>query len=169
MAIQDILNLVDSAWFTLGVGMFFFGVVFLLGLLVGKKAVKPEMIRVRMREHSKPSDLIPSNRFIYGMNMARRQSVRRTGNQIEVLVSSEESREACRPAKILDRSRGGLCLVLPEPATVGSRLYIRTAQCPDLLPWAMIEVKYCLDNGGDWRVGCQFLVQPTEEVLICFG
>src|SRR5438105_2279988 len=101
--LQQILS-GENVWFTLGVGVFFTGLVFLAGWLVFHRRAKPDSMRVRAKEGGKPSDAVLSNDFLFGMEMARRQSVRRKGNQIDILVSPDEAHEKCNPGKIIDRS-----------------------------------------------------------------
>ena len=170
--IQDEILSGENIWGTLGVGLFFSGLVFFLGWLVfhKKEIHKPDSIRVRAREGGKPSEAVLGNDFLFGMEMARRQSVRRKGNQIDILISPDKKHEKCNPGRILDRSMGGLCLLVTESAKIGQTLHVRTADAPDHIPWVEVKVKRCREaDGGGWELGCQYVTQPAGEVLDLFG
>lgn len=162
----------ENLWVALGAGVFFAGLVFLIGWLVTRRhhQEKPDSVWVRVKEGGKPSNAVLSNDFLFGMEMARRQSVRRKGNRIEVLIGTEPSQAKCSPGVILDRSMGGLCLLADESAEVGSILHVRTMDAPERVPWVGVEVKRCKKTGdGEFEIGCQYVTQPAGEVLDLFG
>jgi len=111
----------------------------------------------------------PQDAFRYGMGMARRKSVRLSGNQIPVLVSSEKSADAPWDAWVLDRSQGGLRLRVPQAIQVGAVLRVRTVQAPTSIPWVEVQVKNAREKEECWEVGCQFIKNPPNEVLRSFG
>lgn len=161
----------DNLWVTLGVGVFFTGVVFFIGWLATQRRTreKPDSVTVKLKKGGKPSDAVLSNDFLFGMEMARRQSVRRKGNRIEVLIGTEASQAKATLGAVLDRSLGGLGLVSVDPAEVGSKLYVRSMDAPEHLPWVEVEVKRCNAKDGEWEIGCQYVTQPAGEVLDMFG
>ncbi len=107
--------------------------------------------------------------FRYGMGMARRKSVRQSGNQIPVLVTFDGNPESPWDGWILDRSQGGLRLRIPQSVKIGTILRVRAVQTLDTLPWVEVEVKNARDKQEYWEAGCQFLADPPKDVLRSFG
>jgi hypothetical protein len=111
----------------------------------------------------------PQDTFRYGMGMARRKSVRQSGNQIPVLVTFDGNPDSPWDGWIMDRSQGGLRLRVPQSAKIGSILQVRSIHASDSLPWVDVEVKNVREKPESWEVGCQFLSEPPGEVLRSFG
>jgi hypothetical protein len=111
----------------------------------------------------------PQDAFRYGMGMARRKSVRLSGNQIPVLVAAEQNTDATWDAWVLDRSQGGLRLRVPQAIPVGAVIRVRTLQASTSLPWVEVQVKNVREKEESWEVGCQFLNDPSPDVLRSFG
>jgi hypothetical protein len=111
----------------------------------------------------------PEDAFRYGMGMARRKSVRLSGNQIPVHVSPDGTLESAWEGWILDRSQGGLRLQVPEPIPIGVVLHVRCLTGSEGLPWAEMQVKHTHEKDQAWEIGCQFLNDPPREVLQSFG
>ncbi len=111
----------------------------------------------------------PQDAFRYGMGMARRKSVRLSGNQIPILVASDKNAEEPWDGWILDRSQGGLRLKVPQAIQVGAILRVRTVQSSNSLPWVEVQVKNAREKAESWEVGCQFLNDPSPDVLRSFG
>ena len=111
----------------------------------------------------------PEDAFRYGMGMARRKSVRLSGNQIPIHVSPDGTLESAWEGWIVDRSQGGLRLRVPEPIPVGVVLRIRRLNASENSPWVEVQVKNCRDKQEYWELGCQFLTEPSNDVLRSFG
>lgn len=111
----------------------------------------------------------PEDAFRYGMGMARRKSVRLSGNQIPIHVSPDGTLESAWEGWIVDRSQGGLRLRVPEPIPPGVVLCIRCLNVTESLPWVEVQVKNCRDKQEYWELGCQFLTEPPKDVLRSFG
>jgi hypothetical protein len=99
----------------------------------------------------------------------KRRSLRRRGNPVPILIS-----DALNPGKplqglILDRSRGGLFLSVPQRIAVGSLLAVRTPDFPGAVPSVGLRVRHCKQKGEDWRIGCQFTEELPWSVLLLFG
>jgi hypothetical protein len=111
----------------------------------------------------------PRDPFVHGSASERRVALRRTGNPKEVLLSDAEMKAKPIQAWIVDRSTGGLCLVLGDELPVGKILSVRALNAPDSIPWVQAEVKSCRKDADGWEVGCQFLKTPTWSVMLLFG
>jgi hypothetical protein len=70
---------------------------------------------------------------------------------------------------VIDRSQGGLCLLVDEAQAVGSRLKIRPAKDADSHPWVEVEVKSCRRDRTNFKLGCQFLEKLSWNDLRAFG
>jgi hypothetical protein len=143
-------------------------VAFLVGwFLIHRRRARLRQLADQSREWKEEAS--PEDTFRYGMGMARRKSVRLSGNQIPVQVSPDGRIESAWEGWIVDRSQGGLRLRLPEPIPVGVVLRVRCLIGAESLPWVEVEVKSCLEKNESWELGCQFLTDPPQEVLRSFG
>lgn len=99
----------------------------------------------------------------------RRLSNRRMSNPVAVLVT--DGAGACEPAPstIINRSEGGLCLSLADAVPQGTTLKVRLALPLEDLPWVPVKVRHCQVLGNRWKVGCQYVGDPTEEDVLLFG
>lgn len=127
--------------------------------------------RRRRRRLSSPSFhrlSVPSlNLFDAGADKVRRQSAR---NKVLLKVSVREMELPGDGARgwMLDRSRGGLCLLAPQGAIIGTVLHVRLAQAPGDADWTLVTVRHCQPSRGGWRIGCQYLSRPATEDLTAF-
>lgn len=159
----------ELAWGLAGiVGVIVAMVAFIVGwFLINRR-------RARLREQAAQAgewkdQASPQDSFRYGMGMARRKSVRLSGNQIPVQVCPDGSIESPYEGWIVDRSQGGLRLRVPEPFPVGVVLRVRCLNASESLPWVEVQVKNSRDKQTYWEVGCQFLNNPDNDVLRSFG
>jgi hypothetical protein len=98
----------------------------------------------------------------------RRSAPRRKGNRIEVFLTDDSKRTPVL-GWVLDRSMGGLCLIVEKPLTEGSLLNVRPRQAPQTAPWTAIEIRSCRADDGQWEVGCRFIKPPQWNDLLLFG
>lgn len=103
----------------------------------------------------------------FGMNMSRRNSVRRRGNEVGVVVRKPGSADTT-PGRVVDRSRTGLCLRVPMEIPRGARLEVQAADNA-VESWVQVDVRRSMEKGGEWELGCQFPTQPPDDVLEQFG
>ncbi|SRR6266852_1777389 len=112
----------------------------------------------------------PSNR---GQDSAaakdKRRALRRGGNPVPVLVSDVPGQAQPIPGLVLNRSKGGLCLAVPEPVDVGRLLAVRTADFPEGLDSVQIRVRHCKRKAGSCHLGCQFVETYPWSVILIFG
>ena len=143
-------------------------VAFLVGwFVINRRRARRRLLAARTGEWK--DEMMPEDAFRYGMGMARRRSVRLSGNQIPVHVSPDGSIEAPWEGWIVDRSQGGLRLRVPEPIPIGVVLRVRCLNASENLPWAEMQVKNAREKQEHWEVGCQFLTDPPMDVLRSLG
>jgi hypothetical protein len=107
--------------------------------------------------------------FINGSASERRRSLRRTGKPVKVFISDEEGQKKPVEGWVVDRSMGGLCLTVDQPAPLQSILTVRTVTAPSDTPWVQVEVKRCQPSEDRWELGCAFIRKPAWAVLLQFG
>jgi hypothetical protein len=99
----------------------------------------------------------------------RRSAMRREGEPLKVFVAPGANATEAGEGLVLNRSRGGLCLVVPEPVEKGRLIRVRAAHVPEDMPWIPIHVRHCQAKGGSWRLGCQFVEKLPWSVVLVFG
>jgi hypothetical protein len=98
-----------------------------------------------------------------------RESRRRSGS-IAVLISADGARTRTFPGRLLDRSRGGLALLVDEPFDRRTILHLRAAEAPQEVAWVKVEVRNCRRTGPvEWRVGCRYMQAIPPEATSWFG
>jgi hypothetical protein len=130
----------------------------LVGVLVGRRA------RRRSEEEARSF-----HSAFHGSVVDRRQWPRRKGNRVAVLVTEGQAAAHPSEAWVLDRSEGGICLVVDAPLDVGVGLSVRPAQAAEAVPWLAVEVRSCRPTTGGWALGCRFVQPPPLHVLLLFG
>jgi hypothetical protein len=161
----------DADWaiaMAIVVGIIVAIVAFIIGwILINRRRARLRELAAQAREwKDQPS---PQDSFRYGLGMARRKSVRLSGNQVPVAVTLDGNKESSWDGWVIDRSHGGLRLRVSQPFQVGAILRVRALQAPNTIPWMGVEVKNAREKSEFWEIGCQFLSEPPEEVLKSFG
>ncbi len=98
----------------------------------------------------------------------RRSDPRRKGNAVEVDLCDPRGRIDPFLGFVLDRSRGGIGLIVPFEVPIGTVLNVRPRvnQNPHAIP---IEVRSCRPNREGFQLGCQFVQTPPWNILMLFG
>ena len=99
----------------------------------------------------------------------KRKHLRREGPPVEVFVSDAQAKAEPRQGWVKDRSRGGLCLQVSEPAAVGTALSVRAAHAPDPSSWVRLRVRGCRQQGDQWELRGEFEEELPGSVLLLFG
>jgi hypothetical protein len=102
-------------------------------------------------------------------DLQKRASLRRDGNPVDVLVKLHDGLGDPFSAPVLDRSRGGLRLLVPEAVPVTSLIQVRAPHAPDEVPWVQLQVRRCRPKGDAWEVGCSFTEEQPWSLLLLFG
>jgi hypothetical protein len=99
----------------------------------------------------------------------RRGSVRREGGAVRVVLSSPTFRNGVGEGFVMDRSTGGLRIVMQVAIAPGRTLQVRAANAPDTVGFVTVIVRCCRQNGDHYEVGCEFEKTPPWNVLLLFG
>ncbi len=118
------------------------------------------------RAPAEKAPLLPDN-FLQGVTTERRAAPRRRGHAIEVFLSAGEGEPLL--GWVVDRSIGGLCVMVEQPVAQAARGKVRPRIAPESTPWVPVLVKSCRAEGHEYEVGCQFAHTPSWNVLVQFG
>jgi hypothetical protein len=99
----------------------------------------------------------------------RRATPRRQGNLVPVTVTGGKSDEQALNGWVLNRSGGGLCLLVDEQVAPGTVLTVTPNLGPSTFEWIQVEVKSCRPERKSWLLGCQFLEKLSWDDLRPFG
>jgi hypothetical protein len=83
--------------------------------------------------------------------------------------SSLASRPSPMTGWVLNRSGGGLCLLVDDEVTPGTVLTVTPNIGPASFEWIQVEVKSCRPERQSWHLGCQFLQKLCWDDLRPFG
>ncbi len=130
----------------------------------------------RRRSAREPTDAVPMKLHVAredaarnGSGDERRRWFRRPGNPTAVLVDDAKRRAPPEEAWVVDRSHGGLCLLMGREVAAESRLKIRVANAAEHVAWLELRTIYVRSVGEKWQVGCAFVGEPELSVLLTFG
>jgi hypothetical protein len=99
----------------------------------------------------------------------RRNSLRRDGAAVEVVVQSPAFQGGEAPGYVVDRSTGVLRLALATGMAAGTALQVRAKHAPDTIPWVTVLVRSCRASDDHFELGCEFEKTPPWNVLLLFG
>lgn len=135
------------------------GLAFLIGrlLLVSKPSPPPV----------DPEGPTETN-FLQGITRDRRIAPRRKGNTVEVQISIDERSDPTR-GWVLDRSIGGIGILVDEPIAQGAVIKIRPRTATVTAGWIEVTVRACRREGHQFELGCQFHRTPDWNTLLHFG
>lgn len=99
----------------------------------------------------------------------KRISARRTGKPLKVLISDARASKTPFEGLVMNRSIGGLCILVPEKVPEKTILSVRAVDAPSEVPWVQVEVRRCETRGVRYEFGCQFVKAPSDSILDIFG
>ncbi len=97
----------------------------------------------------------------------RRHQLRRAGNPTSILLHGIDTH--IHQGLVLDRSRGGLRILVPKAVEVGTTLRVRAPHAPDPKAWVETKIVWCASADGKYQAGCEFVATPPWNVLLLFG
>ena len=97
----------------------------------------------------------------------RRATPRRKGNPVPVQISSDGG--VTSRGWVVDRSLGGLRLMVDEARGPGTQLAVRPVRVDDNFPWVQVRVKNCYAERKSWNLNCQFVDKIAGQDLQEFG
>lgn len=154
-----------QGWVVIGAGLGSALVIFgLMFLLLRRKPVPKGYVKPPKKE-----DAARPDPFVHGGYGNKRETIRRRGNAIKVVLADITGKEELGIAWVLDRSLGGLCLHAEFPFDVGTLLSVRPLEAPVSTPWVQVEVKTCRTVEDRCELGCQFTRTPSYNVMMLFG
>lgn len=110
--------------------------------------------------------------FALGSTGEQRKAFRRLGNPIEVHYTADAFADAPRSGYVIDRSVGGLRLMVTHEVPPGTVLSVRPANVSPMVPWVELEARSCANSAtqpGAYDVGCAFVKTPPYSILLLFG
>ena len=99
----------------------------------------------------------------------RRGTVRRDGAPVRVLLSSTSFRNGINDGYVVDRSTGGLRILIQSAMAPGSTLQVKAINAPDTVGFVTVIVRSCRKNTDHFELGCEFEKTPPWNVLLLFG
>ena len=108
--------------------------------------------------------------FLQGPQSDRRQSPRRAGQSIKVTIQLMNEHKTEFEGFVMDRSMGGLRLLLERQLPTNQMLNVRSTEAPPTVTWVQVQVRRVTQlPDKSYEVGCQFIRTPTWAVLLTFG
>jgi hypothetical protein len=104
-----------------------------------------------------------------GFARDKRKFLRRGGNDVPISVSDVLVQAEPTQGLVLNRSRGGLYLSVPQRVEVDRILAVRTPTFPPDLASVQLRVRHCKQKDDAWYLGCQFVEELPWNVLLMFG
>ncbi len=150
----------ELSWMIVAIGV----AVGCFAFVMGRRFLIPR----RLVQPPPPQPPSPVDVFLEGSLTERRAAPRRRGNNVEVYLAEGPDRNKL-PAWVVDRSIGGLCLLIDNPVPPGSVWQVRPRTAPESIPWTPIEVRTCRPEQGEWEVGCRFVQTPPWNIMLLFG
>jgi hypothetical protein len=99
----------------------------------------------------------------------RRSTARRKGNPVSVAIANGDGGADAVQGWVVDRSAGGLRLLVDESVPAGTVLHVRPNKAAPSFPWVQVRVKSCYPERKSWNLGCQFVRKLSWEQLQQFG
>jgi hypothetical protein len=99
----------------------------------------------------------------------RRTSPRRKGNPVPVQISTANATMEAFQGWVLDRSQGGLRILVDQPVIVGTELSVRPTKAHGSFPWIKVKVRSCQAERGSYSLGVQFVAKLAWGELQGFG
>ncbi|MBY0524393.1 MAG: PilZ domain-containing protein [Gemmataceae bacterium] len=99
----------------------------------------------------------------------RRTAPRRRGNPVSVQVSDANARTEPFQGWVVDRSSGGLRLLVDQSVSAGTVLSVRPTKAHPSFPWVQVKVRSCRPERSSWNLGCQFVAKLSWAELQVFG
>lgn len=99
----------------------------------------------------------------------RRGAVRREGAPVRVLLSSPTFRNGVNDGYVVDRSTGGLRILIQSAIAPGSTMQVKAVNAPDTVGFVTVIVRSCRKHTDHFELGCEFEKTPPWNVLLLFG
>ena len=153
----DLLLVLKETWLILVIGVATACLAFAVGMTTlrnanpKRRSRSPRQTRARRRHNE------------------RRAALRRGGHPVTVDIHDPDELQPSQQGWVLDRSVSGLCLMVPNALPVGSFWKVRPCNAPQTMPPVRVEIKSCVPDGAEWKLGCCFEKTPNYAILLMFG
>jgi PilZ domain len=107
--------------------------------------------------------------FVAGSASEQRETLRRRGTAVRVLIRGPGAERDPATGYVLDRSSGGLALCTRKEFPNGTFLHVRPDADPEANLWVKLEVRTARREHGEWHLGCKFTETPPWSVLLQFS
>lgn len=158
MSFEFLTWLHTGAWLAPFIGIGAFGTALWLGW---------RFFSGRPKVEQTPEALFESH-FLSGVSRDRRRAPRRAGHPIEVTLNDGSGREPLR-GMVLDRSIGGLGLLVDVAVPVGATFKVKAAEASKTTACVEVTVRFVRPHGAQHELGCQFHRVPSWNELLQFG
>ena len=88
---------------------------------------------------------------------------------VPVILASPTFRNGVSDGLVVDRSTGGLKIIMRMAMVPGSLMQARAANAPDTVGFVGLVIRSCRPDGDQYLVGCEFEKTPPWNVLLLFG
>lgn len=138
-------------------------VIFVVGYFLIRDRRKPEA-PPNLQRATEPDP------FTHGSTGDRRQSARRTGSPLRILLKDPSEEKTIWEGIVTDRSIGGLRIMVQNSWPVNQVINVRVVDAPPTVPWLAVQVRRCTEMPDHmYEVGCQFIRTPPWAILLTFG
>ncbi len=137
----------------------------------GRKA-KPTMSEIVMPAETPDEEPVPDEFDEEAEEAAfaeRRAEPRRKGNPVSVQVTHAPSGGDPVQGWVVDRSSGGLRILVDQEIKPGTVLNVRPTKSHPGFTWVQVKVKSCRPERSSYNLGCQFTRKLTWTELQVFG
>ncbi len=144
----------------------------LMGMGAGVLALAAGRLIFRKAPPPPPPAPVPKedyDPFTQGSPSEQRKGYRRGGNPTQVFFALPGQKVNPQRGWVLDRSSGGLCLLVDQEIHQGTLMAVLPVNAPALTPWVDIDVRSCKKGPDGFTLGCQFIKTPTWSILLLFG
>lgn len=152
---------IDPTWIIPFMG----GAGFVFALMLGRQLI---LSKTSATDDDQEQPL--TSDFLKGVTQDRRASPRRKGNIVEVEVKvTPQGDEPLLRGLVIDRSQGGLRLLLDVALDEGFVVKVRPTAVGSAAMWAEVTIRSCKREGTQYKMGCQFHQMPSWNQLLQFG
>jgi hypothetical protein len=154
----DLLLLLKETWLILVIGVATACLAFAVGVTTFRK-----------RPTRTPKPVASPDAAPAGGANERRAARRRGGHPVTVDLQDPDELQPSHQGWVLDRSVSGLCLMVPNAMPIGSFWKVRPCNAPQTMTPVRVEIKSCVSDGTEWKLGCCFEKTPNYAILLMFG
>lgn len=137
--------------------------------LAPQQAAAPSHLGIKQAAPTRLTDPAPAPGAGKPTLGERRAAPRRGGNPVAVIVARMDQNADPLNGWVLNRSTGGLGILVEEPLEVGVLMQIRPANSTSTSTWVQVRVIHCTPERSSWCVGFQFTQKLSWGDLRLFG